>query len=529
MRAAAAGVAGVVDFTATGAPGPADRCTVTAADYTPAAGAKVSVEALLADRYGNPVSAGVSVTFSTTAGGSVTGPDPVTTDADGVARTTVTAGTVAGATFTVTARSDDTSVAGTSPVLTTVAGPPHEIALNAGDGQSAPAGDAVAVDPSVVVSDRYGNPCSDVAVRFAVTAGGGSVSGGGATTDAAGIAAAESWTLGPVAGANELSATADGLSGSPVVFSATGVVGPPARYVVTASTYHPYGGATVAVRAQLADGNGNPVRTAGVRVSWSLAGAGGSLSPNSSLTNADGVAAVDLTVGSTVGASSTVTATDSTGRTGTSDPITVASGAPMRIEIVAGDGQTAAVGTAVTTPPRVLVTDVQGNPCRGVTVVFSVASGGGSVTGGTAVTDDAGTAAVGGWTLGTSPGSNTVLARGNGMPPGQRATFRATAVAGPDVRYSVTTSSENPVAGTSVTIRAQVADSYGNAVATPGVTVTWSSTGAGGTLSGSTSVTNSSGVASVTFTTGAVRGVTYTVTATDADGRTGTSPPLTTR
>jgi adhesin/invasin len=224
-----------------------------------------------------------------------------------------------------------------------------------------------------------------------------------------------------------------------------------------------------------------------------------------------------------------VSATDSTGRTGTSDPITVASGAPMRIAIAAGDGQTAAVGTAVTTPPRVLVTDAQGNPCPGVTVVFTVVSGGGSVTGGTVVTDDAGTAAVGGWTLGTKPGSNTLRARGNGMPPGQRATFRATAVAGPGVRYSVTTSSQDPLAGTGVTIRAQLTDSYGNAVATPGVTVTWSNTGAGGSFGSPASASNSSGVATVTFTTGAVRGVTYTATATDADGRTGTSPAITTR
>jgi adhesin/invasin len=529
LRAVAAGVAGAVDFSATGTPGPADRCTVTAADSTPAAGSEVGVEALLADRYGNPVSSGVSVTFSTTVGASVSGANPATTDADGVARTTLTAGTVAGTSFTVTARGDGTSAVGTSAPLYVVAAAPHRIALEAGDGQSAPAGDAVAVAPSVVVGDRYGNPCADVAVRFAVTAGGGSVSGGGATTDAAGIAAVASWTLGPVAGANELSATADGLSGSPVVFSASGVVGPPAQFVVTASTYHPYGGATVTVRAQLADRVGNSVRTSGVRVYWSLTGAAGSLSASSSLTNADGVATVNLTVGSTVGASCAVTASDSTGRTGTSDPITVASGAPMRIAVAAGDGQTAAVGTAVTTRPRVLVTDAQGNPCPGVTVVFTVVSGGGSVTGGTVVTDDAGMAAVGGWTLGTRPGSNTLRARGNGMPPGQRATFRATAVAGPGVRYSVTTSSQDPLAGTGVTIRAALTDSYGNAVATPGVTVTWSSTGVGGSFSSPASATNSSGVATVTFTTGAVRGVTYSVTATDASGRTGTSPAITTR
>lgn len=530
LRAVAAGVSGAVDFTATGTPGPADRCTVTADDYTVAAGSDVGVEALLSDRYGNPVGAsGASVRFTTTGDAAVAGPNPVATDADGRARTTVTAGTVAGTSFTVTARAEETSAAGTSPAITVIAAAADRMTLEAGDGQSAPAGDAVAVAPSVRITDRFGNPCPGVAVQFDVTAGDGSVSGGAATSGPDGIAAVDAWTLGPVAGANELSASAGGLAGSPVVFTATGETGPPAQYVVTASTYHPIAGATVTVSAQLADRTGNPVRTSGVRVSWSVAGPGGSLSAASSLTDADGVATVGLTVGSTVGASYTVTATDGSGRTGASDPITVAAGVPRRIEIVEGDGQTATVGTAVATAPRVLVTDLDGNPCPGVTVVFTVLSGGGSVTGETVVTDDAGTAAVGSWALGTSPGPNTLRALGVGMPPGQRATFRATAVAGPAARYVVTTSSQNPVAGAAVTIRAQLADSYGNAVATAGVTVTWSKTGSGGSFGDATSVTDGSGIATVTFVTGTVRGVTYTVTATDADGRTGTSPAITTR
>lgn len=530
LRAVASGVPGAVDFTATGTPGPADRCTVTAEDYTPAAGAEVGVQAVLTDRYGNPVGAGgVSVDFSVGGDAWVSGPDPVPTDADGKARTTVTAGTVAGATFTVTASGEGTSVTGTSPVLTVVAGAPYRIVQHAGDGQSAPAGDAVAIDPSVLVTDRYGNACQGVSVRFAVTGGGGVVSGGDAATGAGGLAAVDSWTLGPVAGPNGLAATADGLVGSPVAFAATGVVGPAAKYVVTASTYRAMAGAAVTVSAQLTDRAGNPVQTVGVRVYWSRSGSSGSLSPTSSTTNAAGVATTTLTVGTAVGAVCTVTATDTSGCTGTSDPITVASGTPQRIEVVEGDGQTATVGTAVATSPQVLVTDVLGNPCPGVTVVFTVRSGGGQVTGATVTTDDAGTAAVGSWTLGTTSGANTLRARGNGMPPGQRATFTATAVAGPGVRYLVTSTSLTPSAGAAVIIRAQLADTYGNAVATAGVTVVWSKTGAGGSFSSPTSLTDASGLATVTFTTGTVRGVTYTVTAADADGRTGTSPAITTR
>jgi len=527
LRAAAPGLGASVDFSATGIPGPPHRCAVAVSETTPAAGSDVGVTARLTDRYDNPVDPGVPVTFATSAGASVTGAGVVDTGADGRARTTVTAGIVAGTTFTVTAAAG--AVAGTSPLCTTRAAAPHRIAAAAGDGQTAPAGDAVAVDPGVLVTDRYGNACEGVAVLFTVTAGGGSVSGASATTGAAGAAAAGSWTLGPVAGTNGLSATADGLAGSPVAFTATGETGPAAKYVVTASSYRTIAGATVTVSAQLADKEGNPVRTAGVRVNWSLSGQGGSLSAASSATGADGVAPVGLTVGGNVGAAYTVTAADATGRTGTSAPVTVASRDPQRVVIVAGDQQTAAAGTSVATPPRVLITDTAGNPCPGVTVVFTVLSGGGSVSGRTAVTDAAGAAAVGGWILGTSPGPNTLRALGEGMPPGQRATFHATAVAGPAHHYVVTASSLGPLAGTGVTITAQLADAYGNPIAAAGVTVTWSATGSGGSFGSATSVTTSGGLATVSFTTGAIRAVTYTVTATDASGRTGTSPAIITR
>ena len=46
---------------------------------------------------------------------------------------------------------------------------PHQIALHAGDAQSAVAGTAVATSPSVIVKDAHGNPVSGVGVAFSVT------------------------------------------------------------------------------------------------------------------------------------------------------------------------------------------------------------------------------------------------------------------------------------------------------------------------------------------------------------------------
>ena len=105
------------------------------------------------------------------------------------------------------------------------AGPAAQIAANAGDGQTASAGTAVGTPPSVIVTDTNNNPVAGVSVTFAVGTGGGLVTGSPATTDASGVAAVGSWTLGAVAGADTLTASSDSLSGSPVTFTATGNAG----------------------------------------------------------------------------------------------------------------------------------------------------------------------------------------------------------------------------------------------------------------------------------------------------------------
>ena len=95
-------------------------------------------------------------------------------------------------------------------------------------------------------------------------------------------------------------------------------------------------------------------------------------------------------------------------------------------------------------------------------------------------------------------------------------------------KYIVTSSSYSPVAGTSVTITAQLADANNAPIHSSGVVVTWGKTGTGGAFGSGTSTTNAGGSAKVTFTTGATIGTDYTVTATDGSARTGTSPTITT-
>jgi hypothetical protein len=98
--------------------------------------------------------------------------------------------------------------------------------------QSAVAGSAVAVAPSVVVKDANGNVLPGATVNFVVTAGGGSVANSVAITNMNGIATSGAWTLGSQ-GTNSVEARVGSLV--PVKFTATGVANTPVAsgYAIT--------------------------------------------------------------------------------------------------------------------------------------------------------------------------------------------------------------------------------------------------------------------------------------------------------
>jgi hypothetical protein len=103
--------------------------------------------------------------------------------------------------------------------ITLTAGPPASVAIQAGDNQSAGVNQPVSTAPAVIVRDASSNPVANVDVNFQVTGGGGTVSPGTVSTGSNGIATVTSWTLGPTAGANTMTATASGLN--TVTFTAT--------------------------------------------------------------------------------------------------------------------------------------------------------------------------------------------------------------------------------------------------------------------------------------------------------------------
>jgi len=141
-------------------------------------------------------------------------------------------------------------------------GPPTTIAINDGDGQTADAGTAVFTAPSVLVTDANGIPVQGFEVLFEVASGGGTVDPTTAVmTNSSGIATVNTWTLGAIPGSNTLTATALGLTGSPVTFTATGEIGPASAatstIIATPTSIVANGLTTSTIVMQLRDAAGN--------------------------------------------------------------------------------------------------------------------------------------------------------------------------------------------------------------------------------------------------------------------------------
>ena len=506
---------------ATAVPGPAVRIAKYAGDsQTGGVGAPLPIDpsVRVLDANDNPVGAGTKVTFAVTSGGgAINGAATVQTNAAGIATLEVWVLGATPGTNTLVATSGN--LAG-SPVTFTANGIQAiaTMSVNAGNNQVATAGTNVATPPSVIVRDGANNPLQNVAVTFSVIGGGGTVNPSTVImTDALGIATVTSWTLGTTVGANTLRASAPGIV--PVTFTATGTTGPAAilsKNLGDNQTATAGYSVAIAPSVRVTDINGNPVG-AGTNVTFAIASGGGSITgPATVQTNASGVAAVGgWTLGTTAG-SNTLTAT-SGALTGSPATFTATGTAPVpaSIAVNGGNNQTATVGTAVATAPSVVVRDASSNPIVNASVTFAVTGGGGSITGSATVqTNASGIATVGGWTLGTTAGSNsnTLSATVSGL---SAVTITASTTAG--AAATILRNSADPdtgvVFGTAGPPSVKVVDQYNNPV--QGTSVAFAITGGGGTIGGTNpATTDASGIATVgSWTLGSASGA-NTLTAT---------------
>jgi hypothetical protein len=406
-------------------------------NQTGAAGAELALplKVLATDPNSQPIANQV-VNFVVTAGGGSVFAGTALTNASGIAAEVWRLGTVAGSPQTVEVRA--VAPDGTKQVFgvftaTAIAAAPDTIVIHAGNGQTVQAGQPVPIAPAVRLADRFGNPVSGHSVTFAVSSGGGSITGSPAVSNGSGVATLGSWTLGSAGGSNTLTATAAGLPTSPVVFSATGE---PLTVPQFAIVTQPSAAAASGVQLdqqpviQLETSTGQPLNQAGVPVTVAISSGGGSLSGTLTVaTDATGQATfTDLSISGSVG-TRTLEFTSPGIVTIVSNSIILGAGPAALVVVNDGDTQSVNAGSPVATAPSVLVTDASGNPVTGVTVTFAVGSGGGGVTAPIQQTDANGVARVGSWTMGALSGPNTLTATvtGSGIA-GNPLTFSATAL-----------------------------------------------------------------------------------------------------
>ena len=415
-------------------------------------------------------------------------PDTAVTDADGQAQTRWELATAQG-TQTVRAQVlGGTSADQVYVDLSASAAPdaPSTLMLLSGDAQNGTVGSQLAQALTVAATDRFGNGIDGVVVTWKAL-GGGTVSATSTGTGTDGRTLVRR-TLGPIAGAQSTTATAPGLSGSPVSFGHVATQGQAvALRMDSGDGQSELAGVTLprALVVRLVDAAGNGVP--GPAVAWAVAAGGGSVVPVGGTIGADGRAAAVLTLGPVAGPN-TVFASAA----GFSVIFSATGTAAPQARITANSATTLSgpAGSPAIPSPSVKVTDAgnntlsasasaSGTPLAGSPVVFSAI---GSVI--------------------TGPPATVVIT----TQPSSAAPNTATLPSQPEVR--VQDASGGPVDGVAVT----VAIASGGGVLSGSTTILTDPTGAAAFTG--LSLTGAVGVRTLRFSAGAVSATSATITLT---------------
>ena len=364
------------------------------------------------DQYGGTMQ-GVTVTYSVSEGGGSLSVTTATTDANGLAQSTLTLGSDPGT------NSVEVSVEGISrtevfdaEAVLPLPTPTHLSIVSGGD-QSGLTGETLANSFVVEVRDQYDAPTEEVTVTFAVSVGGGSLSSEMEMTDANGNAAS-TLSLGSDPGTNTVTVSVEGISRT-VVFNAEASLPPPTPTVLLIVSGNNQSGSTGEMLAEafiveVRDQYDAP--SEGVTVSFAVVAGDGMLSATTATTNANGQAENSLTLGPHPGTNTvTVSVTKiQEQQTFSAEGIRI----PLAFWIITGFDQKGVIGEALAKPLVVEVRDRSGEPLPSVQVIFSVSSGGGTLSVTTATTDNNGRAESI-LTLGPNLGTNTVTVSVTGI------------------------------------------------------------------------------------------------------------------
>ncbi len=394
--------------------------------------------------------------------------------------------------------------------------PAAQLSLASGGGQTAPAGTALPQNVVARVTASDGVGVAGVTVNFAAN-NGGVITPATAVSDALGNVSAR-WTLGAAAGAQTLTITSAGLSGSPLTVNATAQAIVASRLSVATQPTNGVAGSTLApVSVAAQDAAGHVVTTFAGDVTIALGAnpGGATLSGTTTVKAVAGVATFsDLKVNRPgAGYTFVISASDLTSATTAAFSVTAGSAARLVVGAVPASVD---AGIAIAPALAVTATDAGGNTVTSftgaVTIAIGVNPGGATLTGTLTRNAVAGVATFDDLSIARAGVGYTVVASATDLTSGASVPF--TVSPGPATMLSVVSgANQTAAAGTALQpIVLKVSDTFGNGIA--GVTLTLAVTGGGGTVTPTTAPTDAAGTVSVSWTLGGVNGTqTFTVAA----------------
>jgi alpha-tubulin suppressor-like RCC1 family protein len=269
----------------------------------------------------------------------------------------------------------------------------------------------------VAITDDVGNtiPTATADVTLALTSGSGTLGGTLTRATVNGVATFDDISFTP-AGTYAVTATSNPAFAQ--VTTNTITVAPQELAIAGGNTQTGTVGANLAAgpTVRVLDGSGAPVSD--VSVTFTTTGTG-TLNNSSAtiatvLSDGSGLASVTWKLRTAAGTDTLRAALTSTAAKYVLFTATANPGPVTALTKVTGDGQLWNAGSALPVAPRVKVADAFGNGVSGVSVTFTPAAGSGSVGAATVSTNASGFAQTS-WTLGATPGAQTLTAAASGL------------------------------------------------------------------------------------------------------------------
>ena len=473
----------------------------------------VNPAVMVVDAFANPVS-GVNVTFTVQTGNGSVGTTTVASDVNGLAATTYTLGTVAGANNN-TMQAAVSGLSGTPASLTFTEsaspGTAAKLAIQTEPSATATAGVAFTQQPVVLVEDQYGNVVANangLTVTATRAAGSGTLQGGLLVGTVNGLAAFTG--LYHNVATNITIAFSCG-SLTPVTSTVVAISAAGADHLVMVQGNNQTSTVATALpvnpTVRVVDGFGNAVQDA--NVTFAVQTGGGNVGNTTVASDANGLAATTYTLGSVAGTGNN-TMTASASVAGNPNNITftasAAAGAAAKLAIQTEPSATATAGVNFAQQPVVWVEDAYGNLVTNATGIVTATrnAGSGSLLGTTVVTIVNGVATF--TDLHRNVAGNTTINFASGSFSAVTSTVVSVQAAGADHLVLVQGNNQAATVVTAVSANptVEVVDAFGNPV--PGVSVGFAVQTGGGNVGAASVASDVNGLATTTYTLGTVAG-----------------------